>query len=85
MTTMMMDRPCSHCGTRMRWDSEPDQQCWKCFGSGHKGQSGPQGSSTKTTNEFVIAPSVSLGARLSRDDPAVGIQLSIIYDAKTML
>jgi hypothetical protein len=48
MSTMMMDRPCSHCGTRMRWDSDPDQQCWKCFGPKHKGQSGPHREFDKT-------------------------------------
>lgn len=41
MGTLMMDRPCSHCGARMRWDSDPEEQCWKCFGPEHKGQSGP--------------------------------------------
>jgi hypothetical protein len=29
MNTMMIDRPCRHCGFRMRWDAE--DQCFKCF------------------------------------------------------
>ena len=36
MSTLMMDRPCSHCGTQMRWDPDPAEQCWRCFGAEHK-------------------------------------------------
>lgn len=37
----MIHRQCGHCGTPMRWDSDPEEQCWKCFGRKHKGLSGP--------------------------------------------
>jgi hypothetical protein len=28
MTTAMMDRPCKHCGRVMKWDADPEEQCW---------------------------------------------------------
>lgn len=29
MATLMMDKPCRHCGQKMRWNA--DEQCYKCF------------------------------------------------------
>lgn len=56
MTTMMMDRPCSHCGTRMRWDPDPEEQCWKCFGPEHKGQAGPHREFDKEDERICYCP-----------------------------
>jgi hypothetical protein len=40
MTTRMMDRPCKHCGWRMKWDADADEQCWRCSNPQHVGGAG---------------------------------------------
>ena len=69
MNTRMMDRPCSHCGTRMKWDSDPEEQCWKCFGPEHKGHAGPHREFYNTDKRICHCPECFARRQSGKQEP----------------
>jgi|BarGraIncu00222A_1022003.scaffolds.fasta_scaffold54935_1 hypothetical protein len=56
MTTAMMDRPCKHCGRVMKWDADPEEQCWRCSNGEHVGGAGSHREFETHTKKICYCP-----------------------------